>query len=69
MKISCTVKEFGQLVRGCEKSSCYNCPLIEVCGGNKENGIEQFISAADVVEDKTFDVLHEFLAEAGASDG
>ena len=48
MKISCTVKEFGQIVRGCEKCSCYNCPLIEICG-DKEKGVEQFISAADIV--------------------
>lgn len=65
MKISCTVKEFAQIVRGCEKNSCYNCPLSEVCGGDKEKGIEQFVEAADVVED----VLREFLAKEGVSDG
>ena len=47
MKITCTVKEFGLIVRGCAKSSCYNCPLTDVCN---DAGIEQFIQAADVVE-------------------
>ena len=52
MKISCTVKEFGQLVRGCEKRSCYNCPLEDVCNANPDaNGIESFISAADIVDE------------------
>lgn len=50
MKISCTVKEFGQIVRGCEKCSCYNCPMADVCNG-REGGIEQFIIAADVVDE------------------
>ena len=49
MKIICTVDEFAKLVRGCEKSSCYNCPLNDVCGDSVEK-IEQFITAADVVE-------------------
>lgn len=49
MKISCTVKEFGQIVRGCEKASCYQCPISEVCGGDKGSGIERFVSAEDVI--------------------
>lgn len=70
MKIICTVKEFGQIVRGCEKRSCYQCPLEDVCGDHPEgNGIEQFVSAENVVEDEAVDVLHEFLAKEGVSDG
>lgn len=49
MKISCTVKEFGILVRGCEKCDCWKCPLANICNGDKGNGIEKFISAEDVV--------------------
>lgn len=66
MKIVCTVKEFGQLVRGCEKRSCYQCPLEEICGDHPEgNGIEQFISAADVVEEpcKALDALCEVVSD------
>ena len=52
MRIICTVKEFGQLVRGCEKRSCYNCPLEEVCSANPDtNGIEDFVSAGDVIDE------------------
>lgn len=58
MKISCTVKEFGQLVRGCERAECWKCPLETICktetegigSGSRGKGIEQFISAEDVVD-------------------
>lgn len=52
MKISCTVKEFGILVRGCEKCECWKCPLANICNADKANGIEKFISAEDVVEEQ-----------------
>ena len=32
MKITCTQKEFGELVRNCETISCPHCPLRTVCG-------------------------------------
>lgn len=53
MKIKCTVKEFGQLVRACEKGTCYTCALRELCrqDGEKELTIEDFITA-DTITDK-----------------
>lgn len=51
MRIVCTVKEFGQLVRGCEKNDCYHCTLSDVCNDGEDGGIEKFISAADVIEE------------------
>lgn len=49
MKISCTVSEFGRLVRGCENNSCCTeCPLYELC---VEGGIEQFIKADQITDD------------------
>ena len=47
MKIYCTVKEFGQLVRACEKGTCYTCALRAACKANPENErtIEDFITA------------------------
>ena len=51
MKIYCTVKEFGQLERACEKSQCYSCALREVCKADQEypRRIEDFITA-DTIE-------------------
>ena len=53
VKIYCTVKEFGQLVRGCEKSSCINCALNTICNGNEyaynKPGIECLVSADSIV--------------------
>lgn len=52
MKIYCTVKEFGLLVRACSKGTCYNCALKDICGNNEfeqQDGIEQFITA-DTIE-------------------
>ena len=53
MKIKCTVKEFGQLVRACEKGTCFNCALRELCkqDGENERTIEDFITA-DTITDK-----------------
>lgn len=52
MKISCTVSEFGKLVRGCENvGTCNYCALYQVC--NREDGgrIEQFIRADLITDD------------------
>ena len=50
MKIYCTVKEFGQLVRACEKGQCYACALRAACKANPENErtIEDFITAETI---------------------
>lgn len=50
MKIYCTVKEFGQLVRACEKGQCYACALRDVCRADGENHktIEDFITAETI---------------------
>jgi len=46
MKIYCTVKEFGQLVRACEKGQCYACALRDVCRAESDNHkhIEDFVT-------------------------
>lgn len=53
MKIVCTVKEFGQIVRGCKEMSrvngCTECPLFDVCA---DGFIEQFVSAEDVMPEQ-----------------
>lgn len=51
MKIYCTVKEFGLLVRACEKAQCYNCALKDICKSDSENTlkVEDFIEA-DTIE-------------------
>lgn len=49
MRIICTVKEFGQIVRGCAKGDCYHCIFSDICKDCE--GIEKFISAADVIEE------------------
>lgn len=53
MKIYCTVKEFGQLVRACEKGQCYACALRDVCAVDtgKTHCIEDFITA-ETIEDE-----------------
>lgn len=50
MKIYCTVKEFGQLVRACEKGQCYNCALRDVCRADEmeQKTIEDFITAETI---------------------
>lgn len=50
MKIHCTVKEFGQIVRACEKGSCYSCALKDICSAGPEDGcrIEDFIEADSI---------------------
>lgn len=51
MKIYCTVREFGLLVRACEKAQCYNCALKDICKNDSENmcKVENFIEA-DTIE-------------------
>ena len=53
MKIYCTVKEFGQLVRACEKGACYTCVMRAACKADPENPktIEYFV-AAETIEDE-----------------
>ena len=52
MRIICTVKEFGELVRGCAKRDCYHCIISEICGdADDEPRVEKFISAADIIEE------------------
>lgn len=46
MEIKCTVEEFGQLVRGCEKGACYACALVELCGIDRTGKIENFVTEA-----------------------
>lgn len=50
MKIYCTVKEFGQIVRACEKGQCYNCALRDVCRADEmeQKTIEDFITAETI---------------------
>mgnify|MGYP003294072696 CR=1 FL=1 len=56
MRIICTVSEFADIVRGCDNARrlghCRGdaCPLFDVCGWG-EGKIEQFITAADVVDE------------------
>lgn len=52
MKIKCTVKEFGQLVRACEKGTCYTCALRDLCKQDPENerSIEDFITADTITD-------------------
>lgn len=59
MKITCTIKEFGRLVRDCERGECWKCPLTGLCDG-KETGIEHFVSVV---------VADEELETGGVSDG
>ena len=48
MKISCNVKEFAEMVRGCSNgSSCNQCALHGICDGS---GVEQFIRADDITD-------------------
>lgn len=51
MRISCTIKELGQLIRGCENSYCSECALRNVCK-DEEKGIEQYIRSDDVREEE-----------------
>lgn len=51
MKISCTVSEFGKIVRGCEQSSCCsNCALYQVCY-DTDGKIEKFLRADLITDD------------------
>ena len=43
MEIKCTVEEFGQLVRGCEKGACYDCALVNLCGPDRRGKIETYV--------------------------
>lgn len=53
MKIYCTVEEFGQIVRGCARASCYQCALHDVCNADEfQEGvpkIEQFVRADTII--------------------
>lgn len=57
MKIYCTVKEFGQLVRACEKGQCYNCALRDVCrsGELEQKTIEDFVTAETIEKEDAED--------------
>ena len=54
MRIICTVKEFAEIIRGCDAfrnrvmNSCSQCPLGYVCN---DGFVEQFVAAADVIEE------------------
>jgi hypothetical protein len=48
MKISCTVREFGQIVRDCHRGDCGMCALSNVCQGDR---IEDFVHASDITDD------------------
>lgn len=51
MKISCTVSEFGQIVRRCERCmNCETCPLYPICV-ESEGKIEKFIRADQITDD------------------
>lgn len=47
MKISCTVKEFGQMVRDCDNGDCGSCALRNICEGGT---IEDFVRADDITD-------------------
>ena len=52
VKISCTVTEFGKLVRGCESvGTCNYCALYQVCNSEDGGRIEQFIRAYLITDD------------------
>lgn len=57
MRIICTVRELAHMVRGCNEyrqynTTCSNCPLVDLC---KDDYIEQFVAAEDVVEEEQDD--------------
>lgn len=53
MKITCTVEEFGIIVRGCNDTSrllnCPRCPLYELC---EDGFIDQFVSHENIIPDQ-----------------
>lgn len=54
MKITCTLQEWSQLIRQCEKANggCFNCALHDVCGEVYiENAIEVEIIAGEAKAD------------------
>ena len=60
MKIYCTVEEFGQIVRGCARSTCYSCALNDVCSAIETEDtpkIERLVRA---------DTITDGVPEAGA---
>jgi len=48
MKITCTVQEFGEIVRRCECCSCAHCVLANICG---DEPFENAVSVEIVKED------------------
>ena len=60
MKIYCTVKELGRLVRACEKGQCYNCALRDVCraGELEQKTIEDFVTAETIEKEAEENEIH-----------
>lgn len=83
MRITCTVEEFGKIVRGCERAECWKCPLESLCKDEAGSvgdclrgpGIERFVMAADIVagpEDgcrQPDDLFRPLIRARGDSDG
>ncbi len=61
MKIYCTVKELGQLVRACEKGQCYACALRDICREELEGHllIEDFVTAETIMKEESEDGNHQ----------
>lgn len=49
MKITCTVQEFGEIVRQCECCSCEHCVLKELCG----DGVFEDAVNVEIVKEDT----------------
>lgn len=53
MRIICTVRELAYMLRGCAEhrrynTTCGHCPFVDLC---KDDYIEQFVAAGDIVEE------------------
>lgn len=52
MEILCTVKEFVEIIKGCDAAikngHCNTCPLAELCG---QDEIDQFVKAKNILGD------------------
>lgn len=46
MKISCTIRELGQLVRECKDSMCAYCVLKHFCNKDDDRPIETLVDEA-----------------------
>lgn len=55
MKITCTVSEFADMVRGCQHAcmngACNKCALYTICR-ELDGSIEQFVSADRIVDEQ-----------------